>query len=153
MAPNRKFYLTMWSDQRFICLSDKAKLVYMYAVLSPHSNRLGLYYLPKEYIVADLNLPPDCVERAFQEVLRSGLIRYDQQTSVILVPEYIFWDPLENPKQVKGAVKALDAVPVSPELFVELKRSLESLGKQMLQPLIRCLEERIRGSEALKNTA
>ena len=154
MTPTRKIRTGIWRDNRFRTLSVEAKLLYFYYVASAHSNRLGFYVLPRWYMVADLRLSPERVEKAFQEVLNSGLISYDEESSVIFVRDYIFWDPPENPKQVKAAIKVLESVPAPPELFAELKRSLERLNRRMCQPLIQWLEEKVSSSaqqEVAKN--
>jgi len=45
---------SFWSDPDFADLSDQAKLLATYLLTGTHSNGLGCYRLPNEYVIADL---------------------------------------------------------------------------------------------------
>lgn len=65
----------------------------------------GYYRLPKEYIMADLKLLPEGLHKPFTKLLQEGLIKYCEKSSVILIPNYYKYNPIQNKNQAKGAAK------------------------------------------------
>lgn len=130
-----------WDDEKVARWDDSARLLALYLLTSPHNNSLGCYVLKRLYICADLNWSPERLTKPFQRLIDEGFILYDEATSMIMLPNFLKHNPLENGNQVQGAIKALDELPKSP-IFLELKQLLEQLDKHFLKPLLERLDER-----------
>lgn len=100
-----------WTDEKIIELDTESKLLYLYILTCPHSNMAGYYRLPKEYIMADLKLSPEGLHKPFTKLLQEGLIKYCEKSSVILIPNYYKYNPIQNKNQAKGAAKKTCELP------------------------------------------
>jgi len=68
----------------------------------------GYYVLPKPYVAYDLNWLPERLDKASGELLRNGLIKYCEQSDVVLIPNFLKYNPMQNKNQAIGAAR-LDA--------------------------------------------
>ena len=98
-----QIYTKIWNDEKFRQLSPEAQRFYFYVLTSPHSNMAGYYLLPKTYIERDMVTLPKGLDKPFTELLDKGFIRYDEESSVILIPNYFRYNSLDNKNQRKGA--------------------------------------------------
>ena len=114
---------------------------------------IGYYVMPMLYVAADLAWKPETVENGFEELLGNGFIYYDTDSEVVLINNFLKYNPFDNPNQITGAIKSLDLVPVS-ELdsifFYRLMYYKESMckGKKeefstLYQTLIETVEQRV----------
>lgn len=104
-------YSKIWKNAKFLRLSQEAKHLFFYVLTSPHGNMIGFYHLPNLYIAADVNLPIGDVQPLINEIVTQGLIEYDKEAEVVLIPSWFEHNPLSNENQVKGARSALSEVP------------------------------------------
>lgn len=102
-----------WQDEKVRELSDDGKLLYLYVLTSPHSNMAGYYVLPKPYVAYDLNWLPERLDKAFRELFRKGLIKYCERSAVILIPNFLKYNPMQNKNQAKGAVRRVGELPAN----------------------------------------
>jgi len=103
-----------WQDEKVRELSDDGKLLYLYVLTSPHSNMAGYYVLPKPYVAYDLNWLPERLDKAFRELFRKGLIKYCERSAVILIPNFLKYNPMQNKNQAKGAARRVAELPETP---------------------------------------
>lgn len=82
-----------------------ALLVALYLVASPHSNALGLYYLPKLFIAYETGLSPEAVEAAFVALEAAGFAGYDEAAEVVFVRDMAGAQIAECLKPGDGRVK------------------------------------------------
>lgn len=101
----------IWQDDKFRAISDEAKLLYLYILTSQHSNMIGYYLLPKPYVAYDLKWLPEQLNKRFSELLQIGLIKYCDKGDVVLIPNFLKYNTIQNPNQAKGAVNRLKEVP------------------------------------------
>lgn len=123
-----------WTDEKVRNWSDDAKLLALYLLSSPHANMIGCYVLPKLYTCEDLGWSLQRFAKAFEELLRDGFARYDENARLVLLPNYLKHNPIENENQAKAAAKAVAELPRSP-LLQDLKQLIEQLDKPFLEPL------------------
>lgn len=79
-----------WTGQtgrRLKAAGPDAMLVALYLVTSPHSNALGLYYLPALYVAHETGLPLEGASKALQRAQDAGFCAYDQDAEVVWVFE------------------------------------------------------------------
>lgn len=118
----------IWQDEKIKNLSDDAKLLYLYVLTSPHSNMAGYYVLPKPYVAYDLNWLPERLDKAFGELLRNGLIKYCEQSDVVLIPNFLKYNPMQNKNQAIGAARRVRELPsntLAKDFLTVLKRFAE----------------------------
>jgi len=131
-----------WTDEKMRKRSDDAKLLALYLLSSPHANMIGCYVLPKLYACEDLGWSPQRFGKAFAELLQDGFVKYDEETRLLLIPNYLKHNPIENKNQAIAAAKVVIELPRSP-LLQELKQFAEQLGKLFLEPFIEQLSKQI----------
>lgn len=93
----------------------EAQLVAMYLVTSPHSNMLGLYYLPVMYIAHETGLGLEGASKGLQRAIEAGFCTYDDDNEMVWVHEMGRFQIGEglaaSDNRVKGIHRALDALP------------------------------------------
>ena len=121
-----------WQDEKARRLSDDAKLLYLYVLTSPHSNMAGYYVLPKPYVAYDLQWLPERLDKAFAELLRTGLIKYCKQSDVVLIPNFLKYNPMQNQNQAKGAARRVAELPAN-TLREDFRTVLERYAEQFVE--------------------
>lgn len=93
----------------------EAQLVAMYLVTSPHSNMLGIYYLPVMYIAHETGLGLEGATKGLQRAIEAGFCTYDDDAEMVWVHEMARFQVGEslsrNDKRVTGIHRTLDALP------------------------------------------
>ena len=69
-------------------LKPKEKYVLEYLLTNSHTNPIGYYYLPEEYMTSDLNLARTNVEEAINGLVEKGFIVYDYSASTVAIANY-----------------------------------------------------------------
>ena len=132
-----------WKDEKMIKLSGDARYLMLYLLTSPHRNILCCYFLPEPYACFDLGFSMEQFSAALDALITTGRIEYDKENHVVFIPNYLKYNPLENPNQVKSAIDKLDELPQTP-LLNHLLSVLETVNKSFMEPLIKRLRERLR---------
>ncbi|MCX8022783.1 MAG: hypothetical protein N2745_08435 [Syntrophorhabdaceae bacterium] len=144
----QRIYSQIWHDEKFNSLSEDAKYLFLYLLTSPHSNALGLYVLPLQYICADLNWDMKRLGKPFKELLGKRLINYDEKVKLVCIINHLKHNPIDNENQAKNAIKIVVNLPKSP-IFSDI---LEQLQKPFHKPLLERLQERIPNPETETET-
>ncbi len=131
MARYQKIHSQIWQDEKFITLSQDAKYLFLYILTSPHSNSIGLYVLPKQYILADLEWDMKRLAKPFKELLDKEIILYDETVKIICIKNQLKHNPLENENQTKSIAKIISTLPKS-SIYSNI---LEQLNKRFHKPL------------------
>jgi hypothetical protein len=129
----QKIETKIWDDEKFIGLSEKAKLLFLYLLTCPHSNAIGVYVLKLGYIAEDLNWPIAKGFETLSELLRVGLARYDKKVSVVCLPSFLKYNPIENPNQFVNANKIINYIPKT-QIFESLIPELQALSEHFKRP-------------------
>jgi len=130
-----------WQDEKIRNISEDARYLMLYLLTSPHRNILGLYFLPLPYACFDLGWDEKRFRKGLGELLDKGLVKYDFETNVIFICNYLKHNPLENSNQVKSAIGKLSETPTT-SLFQDLLAILKQLDKPFMKPLQERLRER-----------
>lgn len=136
----------IWTDPKFNALSDDGKILFFYVLTNPHRNMLGFYFLPTQYASFDLKWATQRLEKGLTELLQRDLINYHFDTSIIFIKNFLRYNPLENPNQVKGAMNALSKIPVN-GIDHDLKAIIGTLTKPLYEPLAKLLDKRLGKQE------
>jgi len=129
-----------WNDLK---LNNNERLLFFYAVTSPHSNSIGFYVLPKLYIMHDLEWSRQRLARPFSKLLGMGLIKYCDKTSTILIPDFLKHNSIQNENQAIAAVKTFRRIPEG-----SLHDDFMNCIKQYAEPFIKLFEGHLpKGAE------
>jgi len=135
-----KLATKFWTDEKIINLPHNVKLLNLYVLTSPHSNMAGYYRLPKAYIQADLQISKEELDKAFSKLLEEGLIKYCEKSSIVLVPNYYKYNPIQNKNQAKGAIKRTKELPKN-SLVDDYKKAIELHADKYKNVLFKGLPE------------
>ncbi|MBV2128184.1 hypothetical protein [Arsukibacterium indicum] len=98
----------------------ECQVVAMYLISSPHSNMLGLYYLPKMFIAHETGLSMDGACKGLLSAIEAGFCQYDDDSEMVWVPEmarYQIADALKPAdKRCAGVQNEYNALPTNPFL-------------------------------------
>lgn len=128
----------IWSRQ----WDDDTRLLALYLMTCPHRLTEGLFRMPKGYILADLQWPPERLAEPFTKLLREQFIDYDDEAEVLLLREALIDQQPENPNQVKAAMKRLDTIPQT-RLFSDFLQLAEQYAERLVEPLREQLPKRL----------
>lgn len=123
----------LWHSRRFIPLNDFERSVYFYFLTSPHSNSIGAYQCPSEYVAFDLKRDHELAEAAINTLHNIGLIFYNWPEHLVLVTNWIRFNQPTNPNHARKLVNDVLAMPDIPEKMLaiwELLRYSKKLADQ-----------------------
>ena len=139
----QKIHSKLWEDEKMVELSSLAQLTYAYLLSNRHNNIMGFYQLaipPGKMILGMMDM--DVLEKHIEEIQTMDMVKYDKQNSLILINNFLKYNPIESPKILAAAHHRLLDIPKS-ELFYDFLTILEnepiaSLGKNsQLAPVVR----------------
>ena len=102
---------SFWRHNEIRKLSTDAKLLCTYLLTSPHHELIGCYYLPLEYIAADLKWNPKQTKQAADLVSGCGFAIWCPVTDYVLVPKWLRYHPIQNPNQGYARLNQVNALP------------------------------------------
>lgn len=113
----------VWRSKKFKRLEPIDRLIYLYLLTSAHSNSVGCYVLPLEYVALDLGMTPDDAIKGIERVSETLLIGFDSDEDLVLVHNFLTFNPPMNPNHAKMMQKEIGALPES---------RLKLIAKQLL---------------------
>ena len=116
MSGYAKVLKSLWIEERFTSLPEESRHLLLYLITSPHTNSLGYYRLPNQYICADLQWDLVRVEKAWEPLEKSGLAHHCHKTQIVFLPENFKTNAPENPNVIKKWKLILLELPFSPLL-------------------------------------
>lgn len=118
----------LWRKMKQAKLSETAKILYLYLFTCPHRNMVGLYPIPFAYCSADLDMGPETVSEGFRELQNAGLLLYDEAEEMVLLPDFLRVNPLDNANVEKKACAVFSELPET-QLFERFAAILAQLPK------------------------
>ena len=102
----------LWDSERFTSLpSDDGRYLYLYLLTSRHQTSAGAYRLPDGYASTDLRWIPDRYVKARDQLVQADLIRFDSQTSVVMITRWFKHNPPMNVSHLKSIEGELERLP------------------------------------------
>jgi hypothetical protein len=123
---------SVWDEQ----WDDDTRLTALYLLTNGHRNTEGIFRMPLAYAYTDLGWEADRFLRAFDKLIAAGFVKYDASAHVVWIVKALAWQTPTNPNQIKGAIKALKALPKTP-----LIRDFGSAADRHCVPLANALRE------------
>lgn len=119
---------SFWTDPDIQGLSDQARSLACYLLTGPHSNGLGCYRLPDGYIQADFGWTSQTVSKGFGELFEIGFCNRCASTQFVLIPKFLKWNPVANPKVAIAREREFRAVPKKSAVYQQLAESMSKHG-------------------------
>ncbi|MCK9467616.1 MAG: hypothetical protein M0P94_04795 [Candidatus Absconditabacterales bacterium] len=153
-----------WHDEKIETLDTDSAFLFLYLISSPHSNMAGYYRIPKKYIQADLGYDREKVDKSLEILSKMGFILYDEIASVVLILNFLKYNKIQNPNQLKSLIKRLYEIPKNRllnqfksviETYIppQYKESLEKhLNKLFLKPLPKPFDKPLPKPETVTET-
>lgn len=141
MADAPRYYRVspaFWSDPKVIAWDDDTRLLALYILTCEHRTTEGLFRLPKQYILADLEWSAEQLAEPFRRLLEDGFIEYDEAAKVMLIVKALAYQAPANPNGVKHAVAAVAKVPKTPlyaRFYALAEQYSERLHEGLPEPL------------------
>ncbi len=138
MSKFRKVDPKIWNDKKFNALSDKAKLVFFLILTHPHLTALGAMRGSIKGLAFDLKMNEKAFREAFREAFRASLIKYDEESSFIWLPNFLKYNRPQSPNVVLSWSNWLNYLPecdLKIELIHNVKSFVQSLGEAFREAL------------------
>lgn len=135
--PYRKIDTKIWNDEKFNSLSDDAKLVWFFLLTHPGLTSLGAMRATIQGLAAELKRSEKRFRIPFEELLKRGMVKVDETAFTILIPNFLKYNPPDNPNVVKSWVRVLDRIPegrLKDELLQGVMCVLEGYGEPYREP-------------------
>lgn len=139
----RKIYIRIWRDDDFRGLTELGKLLFFYLLTCPHGHLAGIFVLPIGYAMEDLGWEPAEIREAWLEIENNAMIQYDDRAKVLLLPNFLKYNPFENKNTVINAVRNVLHLPetfLKHEWCKAARRHLKGKQLEFVPPLINALE-------------
>lgn len=132
-------YSGYWRDPDIAAIGGVTREFGAYLLTGPHSNGLGCFYLPPEYVAADLGWDIETVQEAFVNLSMIGFIKVCPTTKYVFIPKFLKWNEITNPNVAKGRFKELASVPKNFTHYSELLECMKEFGKHWPRELEKAL--------------
>lgn len=122
----QKVFSRIWEDEKFIELSTGAQLVYLYLITNKNLSIIGFYTLafrPKKMIGGFKDWP--AFQKQMEEVISAGMVKFDEEQDLVLIENFLKYNPIYSVDQLEGAHKVLVDLPRG-QLFYDLLDTLEN---------------------------
>jgi hypothetical protein len=138
MARYRKIDTRIWNDAKFREMSERAQLVFLFALTHPNMTMLGAMRATIPGLAAEFghDIPEKAFREAFREGLSKGMAKHDEKASLIWFPNFLKYNRPESPNVVKTWSEAFDMLPecaMKGQLFEQLKAFVEGMSKAFVE--------------------
>lgn len=132
MSRYRAIHCLIWNDDKFPFVSDQCQLMFFHLLTTPMSSPFGLYKASIEALAAEKRWDVKAYRKAFTEGLSNGFMKYDERHLVILIPNFLKYNPPNNPNVLISWKNIYDEIPncdIKSEFYQSLKDSMKGFGK------------------------
>lgn len=127
----RKVFMRIWTERNFQRLPERDRLVTLYLLTGPQTNRLGLYRLSmaqgaEDFSGGDIALTPGEFCTSVRHVMATFGWQFDEEGRVLWIPTWWRYNAPENANVLKCALKELPELPDT-SLLLAFAGSVEHL--------------------------
>ena len=138
MARYRKIDPKIWNDRKFMEMSDNGKLAFLFGLTHPFMTSLGAMRASLPGLASELGWQEEDFRLAFAEAKVRGMVRHDEEGSMIWYPKFLHYNRPESINSVKGWANALEMLPecdLKAELIQQVKEFSLGLPEAFRQAL------------------
>ena len=147
MAKYRPVDQRVWSDRRFLALSDDGRLLWLFLLTCPSSTPIpGLILGGDAALAEQLGWTAERFRKGFQEVFREGF-KVARESRIVWLKNGLKYQPAGGPNAMKCWAGSWDDIPEGPlkrEIWEALRTACKSwsvlFGKLFPEPLLDSLE-------------
>lgn len=111
----RKVYQRLWKNPDFLKLPADLKVMTLYVLTGPQTNRVGLFQFSFAQAAETLGTTAQHVRSRLRTVCSTFSWHFDSRAQVLWLPSWWVFNPVsENPKNLKGYLTDLNDVPRTP---------------------------------------
>jgi hypothetical protein len=121
-----KVRTAFWSDDKVIAWPERLKFVALYLLTSPHTNAIGCFRVPAQYIAADTGLTVGQVNETLDALVTEGFIARCAKTSFVWLRNYLEHNGIENGKVGTHCIRLAKALPLSLPFLKEFEAALKA---------------------------
>lgn len=132
MAHYRKIDTRIWNDGKFLALSDRGKLAFMFLLTHPHLTAVGAMRSTIPGMAHELGWTERAFGEAFGEALSKGMAKHDAKSCFVWIPNFLRYNRPESPNVVRSWPSSIDMLPecvMKSQLLFQLKAFAEGLTK------------------------
>jgi hypothetical protein len=128
----RKVDTRIWGDAKVRRLTPNEKLLWVFLLTHPQQTCIGAFRAHADSIAKELGLsagknPSIGYRQTFKQLVESGLITIDEEAPLIILNNFLRYNKLNGPNNIKAAVFCFDELPECPAKVVLGERLLEAI--------------------------
>ncbi|MDQ8039617.1 MAG: hypothetical protein REH83_04345 [Rickettsiella sp.] len=130
-----------WAESISGILNNDEKLLLIYLISHPTTNRLGCFRLPSRYMAYDLKWPEEYAHNCFNKLIRFNYLVWDHFTEWTYLMDFLDWFPIKNSYQGKSIEHVFNEIPEDSIVFklvVGHLLQIPYLDKVFRERLINC---------------
>lgn len=134
MAHFRKIDPRIWNDEKFMSMTAQGQLACFFLLTHPHMQPVGAL---RATIAGVASEHPALHEKGFREPCEKGIAKIDKKAPLIWFPNFLKYNPPDNPNVVKAWVKSLDYLPecsTKNQIILHVKGFLKGFAKGFQEP-------------------
>lgn len=120
-----RVHCAFWNNPDVRSGSDDARLLQLYLLTSPHSNMLGCYLCPPNYIADDLQWSTERVRETLSKLFDQRFAERFRDGRFIVIINFLKWNPIENPNIAMAALRLADQLPWTDPAFRHVFKGME----------------------------
>ena len=115
MARYRKVDPRIWKDERFLTLNEAEKLVAVYCLTCPQSNRVGIFNFSPAMAAEDLGTSTETFLKRLGNVCRTLRWGFDRVHRVLYFPTWWRYNRPDNPNILQGHLAEFRRTQAAPD--------------------------------------
>lgn len=143
MKVQKEIPIFFWEESKACELSTHEKLLLIYLISHPATNRLGCFRLPLRYIANDLEWSKESTQCCFNALIEFNFLIWDATTEWSYLTDFLDWFPIKNSYQGHEIEHVFNEIPYRNTFFKVLVGHLLQipyLDKIFRQHLVGCWE-------------
>ena len=120
------------TSNEFASLSHEAQRAFFFILTHPSMTSLGAFRISAAGMAQELGLTEKGFQEPFHELLSKGIVMYDEKSFLVFAPNFLKYNPPENPNVIKGWAVALDYLPecgLKHEVLLKAKQCASNTDK------------------------
>jgi hypothetical protein len=106
----RRLYVRLWRHPGFVTLTADEKVLALYLLTGPQTNRIGIYTLSIAQAAEDLGTVPQTLLKRFANCCAAFGWHFDSKARVFYIPSWFKWNPPANSNAMKGFLNDLSEI-------------------------------------------
>ena len=117
MKTSKEIPAYFWAKSKAGYLSTQEKLLLIYLISHPTTNRLGCFRLPLRYMAYDLEWSEQYTQTCFNKLIDFNFLVWNTKTEWAYLTDFLDWFPIKNSYQGKYVEQVFNEIPENAILF------------------------------------